>query len=74
MERITVTIMDATRLTGVSRTAIYELIRQKKLDSLKPGKRRLITMSSLMRFFDPGVLGDGTAEGVINTSAKTNKT
>ena len=52
MERITVTIPEAVRLTGISRTAIYKLIGERTLDSVKIGKRRLITTASLRRVFD----------------------
>ena len=51
MERITVTIPEAVRLTGVSRTAIFRLIRDQSIDSIKVGKRRLVTTASLRRFF-----------------------
>lgn len=52
MEPITVTIAEAVRVTGVSRTAIYALIRQRSLESVKVGKRRLVKTRSIRQLFE----------------------
>lgn len=52
MEPITVTIAEAVRVTGVSRTAIYQLIRDGRLETVKVRKRRLVKTRSLRRLFE----------------------
>ena len=41
---------DAGRMLGISRSAVYGLLGQGELDSVKHGKRRLITRSSVERW------------------------
>lgn len=52
VEPITVTIAEAVRVTGVSRTAIYQLIRDGRLETVKVRKRRLVKTRSLRRLFE----------------------
>jgi excisionase family DNA binding protein len=47
---ISLTIHDAVRLSGISRTAIYEALKQGRLSAVKCGKRTLISYSSLSSF------------------------
>ena len=47
MEPIALTIPDAVKASGASRTAIYEALRQGKLIALKHGKRTLIPADAL---------------------------
>jgi excisionase family DNA binding protein len=47
MEAITLTIPDAVKASGASRTSIYEALRQGKLTALKHGKRTLIPADAL---------------------------
>lgn len=54
MERIAVSIQEAVRLTCLSRTAIFALIRDGRLDAPKIGKRRFVTTDSLRRLFENG--------------------
>lgn len=49
-ERLSCTIPDAQKLTGLGRTSIYEAIASGKLDARKAGKRTLITAKSLKIF------------------------
>ena len=44
------TIREVARITGLSRTSIYEAIRQKLLHKKKFGKRTLILCSEVDRF------------------------
>jgi hypothetical protein len=46
---ITVAIPEAMRLTGMSRSGIYEAIGSGNLDGVKDGSRTLITMASIRR-------------------------
>lgn len=55
MDCISVTVKEAGRLLGLPRTAIYLQLREKRLDSFKCGRRRLITVASLQRFVDEQV-------------------
>ena len=47
-------IKDATRVSGLGRTKIYELINCGKLEVVKVGRRTLITMKSLQELFGGG--------------------
>lgn len=44
---ISVGISDAAKMTGLSRSRIYELMNEGKLRSVHVGRRRLIPVSSL---------------------------
>lgn len=47
---ITVSVPDAVRLTGWSRSAIYEALRRQDLKAKKAGRRTLILYSDLEAF------------------------
>jgi excisionase family DNA binding protein len=47
---IAVTIKEGTRLTGMSRTRIYELIGQYRLEAVKTGRRTLLRVASLENY------------------------
>lgn len=49
MEPVTVTVADACKAIGVGRTVLYELLSERKLDSITIGRRRLITTESIRR-------------------------
>ncbi|RZJ97501.1 MAG: DNA-binding protein [Novosphingobium sp.] len=49
LEPITVRICDAIRLTGISRTALYRLIRAGKVETVKLGRCTLIRYRSLKK-------------------------
>ena len=44
---LAVTIKEGVRLTGISRTRIYELIGQNRLEAVKAGRRTLLRVASL---------------------------
>jgi excisionase family DNA binding protein len=46
-KRITVTINETCRITGLGRTKVYELIGQRKLKAVAIGRRRLVVYSSI---------------------------
>jgi excisionase family DNA binding protein len=46
---LAVRISDATRLTGIGKTKLFELIAEGKLETASIGRRRLILYSSLQR-------------------------
>jgi hypothetical protein len=47
-ERVTCTVPEALRATGLGRTKLYELIGQETVQTLKIGRRRLIIVDSLL--------------------------
>lgn len=49
---LAVRISDATRLTGIGKTKLFELIAEGKLETSCIGRRRLILYSSLKRLLD----------------------
>jgi len=49
MEPVTLTIADACKAIGCGRTLIYEMIADKRLDSITLGRRRLVTTASIRR-------------------------
>jgi excisionase family DNA binding protein len=53
-ELITCTIDDAVRISGISRSRIYQLIDDDKLTSTKIGNRRLVFVSSLRALLEQG--------------------
>jgi excisionase family DNA binding protein len=50
---LTVTVATARQITGLSRTTIYALIKQKKIEVVKVGARTLITYASLEALLRP---------------------
>lgn len=46
-DKIALTIPDAVRVSGMSRTAIYEALKQGRFEAVKSGKRTLIRYASL---------------------------
>jgi hypothetical protein len=46
---LTVTVRTARKLSGLGNTKIWELIKQRKLDTVSIGRRRLIVYASLER-------------------------
>jgi excisionase family DNA binding protein len=49
MEPVAVTVTDACAAIGVGRTMLYQLLSERKLDSVTIGRRRLITTESIRR-------------------------
>ncbi len=49
MKQILVPVSEFCRLIGVKRTTAFALIREKRVDSMKLGSRRLITVASIER-------------------------
>lgn len=47
---ITVTIPDAVRATGMSRTSIYEALKRGDLTARKAGRRTLISFADLQAY------------------------
>jgi excisionase family DNA binding protein len=47
---LALSVLDAARAIGVSRATLYIMIGQRKLKSLKVGKRRLIEIAEVERF------------------------
>ncbi len=49
---IAVSIPDAGRMVGLSRSRIYELMDEGTIESRKVGRRRLVLVRSLERLFE----------------------
>ena len=47
-------IQDACRVSSIGRTRLYALIKEKKIEARKVGKRTLIPAASLQRLIDEG--------------------
>lgn len=50
MEPISVRVPDAVRLTGLSRSSIYELMRDGDIEFVKVGSSTLVLVASLRAF------------------------
>jgi excisionase family DNA binding protein len=48
--RITTSVADARLSLGIGNTKLYELINSGDLDTIRVGRRRLITVASIERF------------------------
>jgi excisionase family DNA binding protein len=51
--RLSVSILEAAELTGASYQGLLEMIHSGQLRAIRPGKRWLISVSSLKEAFDP---------------------
>jgi len=49
MEALLVSITDTAKALNLGRTSVYSLIDEGKLDTLKMGRRRLVTVASIKR-------------------------
>jgi excisionase family DNA binding protein len=52
MEPFTLTIDEATRLSGLSRSRLYEILARGELEARKAGKRTLIVAASLKSYVE----------------------
>ncbi len=52
VERLTCTIAEACKATGLGRTKLYELIGEGRVDTARIGRRRLVKVRSLQRLVD----------------------
>lgn len=52
LDPLSVDIANACRLTGLGRTKLYELIDSGAVQSVKVGKRRLVTVASIRSWLD----------------------
>ena len=51
-DAIAVSVDDAAKMVSLSRTAIYDLLAQGVIVSVKHGRRRLVVVASLHAFLD----------------------
>jgi excisionase family DNA binding protein len=56
--KLTVSVKDATELTGISKTVLYELLSAKKITSVHIGTKRLIHVESLRRLLLPSLAAE----------------
>lgn len=47
MEILTVSVAEACRLIGIGRTKVYELIKERRLETVKLGRRTLVKVRSI---------------------------
>lgn len=52
MTKLSVTIPEAVQLTGIGRSSLYTLFKEKKLTPRKSGKRTLILVEDLKRYVE----------------------
>ncbi|MBU6394096.1 MAG: helix-turn-helix domain-containing protein [Sphingomonadales bacterium] len=52
MEQLTVSVSAAAKVLGLGRTSIYALIKQNRIETIKIGRRTLLTTSSLRRLIN----------------------
>lgn len=52
VEAVSVGVEKAGNMLGVSRTAVFELMREGRLSSFKIGRRRLIKVEAIKRLVD----------------------
>jgi excisionase family DNA binding protein len=52
MEPLTLSVSDTARALGLGRTSIYAMIKDNRLETVKFGRRTLITSASLRRFVE----------------------
>ncbi len=52
MEPIVISVKNASKALGLGRTSIYALINQGKLETIKIGRRTLVTVSSIRRLIE----------------------
>ena len=50
MDRVTTSVAEACRALGIGNTKMYELINAGDLDTIRVGRRRLVTTASINRF------------------------
>lgn len=54
MAPFTMSISEAARALGLSRTTVYLLISQQRLETLKIGRRRLVKVASIQQLLEAG--------------------
>lgn len=59
IEPINASILEAAKALGVGRSTIYELLNNRKLQSVKIGTRRLVTTASIRAFAAELANGEG---------------
>ena len=59
MDPITTSVINAAKMLGLGRTSIYVLIRDKQLDTVKLGRRTLITVESINRLVATALTSTG---------------
>ncbi len=53
IEPVTISVNTAARTLGIGRTSIYALLKEGRLDSIKIGRRTLLTTASIHRLAQP---------------------
>lgn len=59
MNTITASVSDTARALGLGKTSIYALIRARRLEAIKIGRRTLIKVDSIERLIASGQTGGG---------------
>ncbi|TRD11112.1 helix-turn-helix domain-containing protein [Erythrobacter insulae] len=57
MEQLTVSVSAAAKALGLGRTTVYALIKQRKIETIKVGRRTLLTTASLRRLINDETAG-----------------
>jgi hypothetical protein len=54
LEPLLLTVAQTKQVINVGHTKLYELIKERRLDTVKLGKRTLVTVASIKRLAQPG--------------------
>jgi excisionase family DNA binding protein len=65
MDKLLVGIPEAAKMLSISRSAIYVLLAERSIKSVKNGKRRLVVVSSLHSFIET-LPSDGLAIPILS--------
>ncbi|OYU01091.1 MAG: excisionase [Sphingomonadaceae bacterium PASS1] len=52
MEQLTISVNETMRALGLGRTTVNAMIADKRLESIKLGRRRLVKVKSILRLID----------------------
>ncbi|RYG99882.1 MAG: helix-turn-helix domain-containing protein [Alphaproteobacteria bacterium] len=55
VERVLISVTEASKALSLGRTTIYELINDGRLETIKLGRRRLVKVASVHRLIDAGI-------------------
>lgn len=57
MEKVVLSIKETANILNLGRTSVYHLIKERKLDTIRLGRRRLVKIDSVHRLIED--LSDG---------------
>ena len=70
VERIDVSIQEAAKMLGISRPHFYPLIKEGKVQTVKIGRRTLVSVQSLRELVDGGAAPDNPVKNAAELQGK----